>query len=179
MTTIAHHPIKEVKSLALDANGNYCFVWKESSGRTIYSKSRSSIIYGNISLPDLNCEESSGLEANYPHLEPWLEKADKHHCKATFGPTIGEYFAWNNHGRWKWHGHGLEGLTHRLKDDKQTCHIKQVTLGLHKSYFVLFTNGEWTNACNASYPELHKIIHTCRRGDIAVGWHQSMSLSRD
>ena len=167
-TTIAHHPVQEVKSLALDANDNYFFLWTDSSGKSRYSKSRFSI-NGKVSFSDLTFEESQGLERNYPDLQEWLENRDKFHCKVTFGPTIGHCIVWKETGQWHWHGEKSSGLRHQLKDDNHRRHIKQIALGLDDSYFILFTNGEFSYACNATYPELHKIVGHCRRGDVAVG----------
>ncbi|CZS77645.1 unnamed protein product [Fusarium graminearum] len=140
--SINKNPVQEVQSLALDANDNYFLRWTDESDSSWYSY--------------------IGLKTHYPALVEFFDEHDEHTSTVTFGPTIGDFFVFNQK-TWQYEGRGLN-LPDWLSDDNRQ--IKQVALGMNGAHCILFTNGEWTVACENNYPELYDILNDHERGDV-------------
>ncbi|EKJ79250.1 hypothetical protein FPSE_00561 [Fusarium pseudograminearum CS3096] len=140
--SINKNPVQEVQSLALDANDNYFLRWTDESDSSWYSY--------------------IGLKTHYPSLVEFFDEHDEHTSTVTFGSTIGDFFVFNQK-TWQYEGRGLNLPDWLSEDNRQ---IKQVALGMNGAHCILFTNGEWTVACENNYPELYDILNDHERGDV-------------
>lgn len=102
----------------------------------------------------------------------FFDEHDEHTSTVTFGPTIGDFFVFNQK-TWQYEGRGLN-LPDWLSDDNRQ--IKQVALGMNGAHCILFTNGEWTVACENNYPELYDILNDHERGDVVVSKATTLKL---
>ncbi|KAK2590795.1 hypothetical protein QQS21_011516 [Conoideocrella luteorostrata] len=137
------HRGQEVQSLALDANENYFFRCTDSSGQSW------------TDVPD--------IQQYYPELFEWFEINEARQSRATFGSNVGEFFVWADNGAWQYQNLNLPQW---LQKDKRR--VKQVALGINGAWFILFTNGQWSMACDTTYPDLYKILNAHERGDVVV-----------
>ncbi|KAJ9609645.1 hypothetical protein H2200_005973 [Cladophialophora chaetospira] len=140
--------IQQIESLALDANGNFFLRGTDNAGR-------------------IWCYRGGEAVGTYATLEDIAYKngaLTPHEIRATYGSAIGHVAAWSGNGSWRWFSHDNIGIPDWVMKDPR--HIKQVALGLDRSWFVLWTDGHCDYACGNSYPELYHSLQNQRRGDV-------------
>jgi hypothetical protein len=110
-------------------------------------------------------DTTGSYSAFYSALSSTVSNSTLENVKVTFGPN-GELFLLHGGGKYRWSGLNKTGIIAKI--DANGSGVKHVTLGVGRSWVILFKDGTVEHNLNGNYGNLENLLDDGSDGDIKV-----------